>query len=213
MQVAQKHQQSETSSWKVPGIMAGNEVPGWKDAAGSITCRILLFHFSKAVAAMDTSLGQKLRDEIPMLLVKCNNAYLDRLCKVGARTIWDAVPYYFKDTQRHMHACVDSLWEFLNSGKLAFGADMYMPWIEFVSVYKEYCKTHGLLCITLNKANQDSYLRTPTIRNCVKESARVERFYPWSSRLIGDKRIDMFITRVDRHSMCHALHYGLDNVF
>jgi phage/plasmid-associated DNA primase len=210
MQVAQKHQQSETVLWKVPGILAGNEVPCWKDAAGSITRRILLFHFSKPVAAMDTSLGQKLRDEVPTLLVKCNKAYLDRLRKVGARTIWDAVPDYFKDTQRHLQACVDSLWEFLNSGELAFGADMYMPWSEFVAVYKEYCKTHGLMCLTLNKANQDSYIRTLTSRNCVKESGRVERFYPRSSRLVGDKRIDLFITGVDRHSPCSA---ALDNVF
>lgn len=197
MQVAQKHMQSETISWKVPGILAGNEVPAWKDASGSITRRILLFHFSKTVTEVDTQLGEKLRGEMPLLLVKCNRAYLKAVDAVGPRNIWTALPQYFRDTQRDLQACVDALWNFLSSGDLEFGEDLYMPWDTFQERFKEFCKSQNVPYANLNKTNADTYTRTLSNFHCVKESVRVERKYPRHSLLLGDKKVTFWVTGVD----------------
>ena len=45
--VAEKHKTAQMVEWKVPGIIAGNEVPGWIDNAGSISRRIVVFQFDK----------------------------------------------------------------------------------------------------------------------------------------------------------------------
>lgn len=197
MQVAQKNVQSVTVEWKVPGIMAGNEVPAWRDAAGSIARRILLFHFSKSVVEVDTQLGEKLRREMPSLIVKCNRAYLAAVAAVSTRNIWAALPKYFTDTQRDLQACVDSLWNFLSAGELEFGQDMYMPWEAFTAKYREYCRVHGIPFSNLNKTNLDSYTRTLAAFKCSKESVRVERFYPRSSCLVSDRRVGFWVVGLD----------------
>lgn len=197
MQVAQKHVQSETVSWKVPGIMAGNEVPAWKDASGSITRRIVLFHFSKSVVEVDTQLGEKLKEEMPLLLVKCNRAYLKAVEAIKSKNIWSALPQYFRDTQRDLQACVDALWNFLSSGELEFGEGLYMPWNSFQEKYKEFCKDQNVPYIALSKTNTDSFTRTLASFKCVRETVRVSRRYPRHSLLLGDNRVGFWVTGVD----------------
>lgn len=197
IQVAQKHMQSQTVNWRVPGILAGNEVPGWKDSAGSITRRILLFHFAQPVTQVDTRLGDKLQAELPRLLVKCNRAYLEAVRLVGPASIWDAVPQYFRDRQRDLQACVDNLWEFLNCGELHFGEGLYMPWDVFHTKYKEWCKARNVDAVDLGKKNEDAYVRTLASLKCVKEKQASKRFWPPGSFLPADNRLTVYLTGVD----------------
>lgn len=197
MQVAQKHMQSETISWKVPGILAGNEVPAWKDASGSITRRIVLFHFAKSVTDVDTQLGVKLRNEMPILLIKCNKAYRKALDDVGTRNIWDALPQYFKDTQKDLQACVDSLWSYMTSGELEFGPELYMPWNTFLTMFRDYCKGHNIANVSLNKTNSDSWGRTLGSFSCRKDGVRSQRFYPIGSNFPKDSQVCHWLIGAD----------------
>lgn len=175
IQVAQKHQQSRTVQWRVPGILAGNEVPGWRDSAGSITRRILLFHFEEEVQRdrVDTRLGEKMVAEVPRLLVKCNRAYLEAVRSVGAVSIWDAVPQYFRTKRDLLQACVDTLWEFLNSGTLVFGPHdtTRMPFTEFQSRYKDWCRDNSLPLPNLGAKNADAIARTLGSKGCKKQGS------------------------------------------
>jgi len=59
VQVARKNLTATSKDpWDVPGLLAGNQVPGWVDNAGSITRRIVLFDFRKKVVVGDMMLGK-----------------------------------------------------------------------------------------------------------------------------------------------------------
>jgi phage/plasmid-associated DNA primase len=75
--VAAKFKTAQTVEWKVPGALAGNEVPSWVDNSGSINRRIVLFEFPKRVHDGDMELGRKIDREMPAILRKCNKAYLE----------------------------------------------------------------------------------------------------------------------------------------
>ena len=45
--VAVKNKTAASMVWTVPGVLAGNEVPNWKDNSGSVLRRILAWNFTK----------------------------------------------------------------------------------------------------------------------------------------------------------------------
>ena len=43
--LARKYEKAKSIEWKTPGILAGNEIPNWKDNSGSVLRRILAWNF------------------------------------------------------------------------------------------------------------------------------------------------------------------------
>jgi len=75
--VAVKNKTASSMVWKVPGVLAGNEVPNWQDNSGSVLRRILAWNFTKQVREADPHLDKKLEKEMPLILLKCVRGYLD----------------------------------------------------------------------------------------------------------------------------------------
>ena len=98
--IARKNEKAITKEWKTPGILAGNEVPNWKDNSGSIQRRIVVWNFTKQVTQADPKLDEKLDTEIACILQKCVKAYLDYTHKYGDKDIWSVLPKYFKDMRK-----------------------------------------------------------------------------------------------------------------
>jgi phage/plasmid-associated DNA primase len=142
--VAEKFKTASAKTWTTPGIMAGNEAPDYKDNQGSIKRRLIVFDFVKQVKNGDTQLGKKLNGELPMLVKKCNSAYIDALNKYGKKDIWNILPSYFKDTQNDMAEQTNSLINFLNSEFIEFGANYYCRHKIFMNVYNDYVKEYAL---------------------------------------------------------------------
>jgi hypothetical protein len=95
MSIAKKHQTAFPIKWTVPGWMAGNELPGFADAAGSIQRRLAIFRFERKVTATDTHLEEKLEEEMPLILVKCNKVYRELADLHGGVNVWDVLPEKF----------------------------------------------------------------------------------------------------------------------
>jgi len=95
MSIAKKHQTAFPIKWTVPGWMAGNELPGFADAAGSIQRRLAIFRFERKVTATDTHLEEKLEEEMPLILVKCNKVYRELAELHGGVNVWDVLPEKF----------------------------------------------------------------------------------------------------------------------
>ena len=71
MTLAVKHEKRYVSiEWKTPCAFAGNDMPGWTDAGGSIIRRIVCFPFRQPVQTADAKLQGRL-NKVPLLLVKC----------------------------------------------------------------------------------------------------------------------------------------------
>ena len=146
-----KFKTAESVQWKTPGMMAGNEVPNFTDNSGSVSRRFVVFNFSKKVekGKSDPLLGQKLKKEIPKILRKSNLEYLDAVKKYGDKDIWPQLPKYFKQTQEEMSEQTNSLMNFLNSGMIEFGSDLYCQESIFKKHFNQYCKENNLVSINL----------------------------------------------------------------
>ena len=139
-----KYQKAKSVEWRVPGIMAGNELPNWSDNAGSIVRRVILFDFKNRVDNGDMELGKKLQAEMGNLVLKCNRAYHAAVAKHAKTSIWTSLPDYFKATRADMTQDTNALEHFLLCDKLVLGADLYMPVNDFEQAFRGHCIDYGL---------------------------------------------------------------------
>lgn len=142
--IARKNQKALSMQWNVPGILAGNEVPNWKDNSGSVQRRVLTWNFSKQVVEADPTLEDKLDQEIPAILCKCVKAYLEYSSKYHDQDVWNVVPTYFKDIQKQIAVVTNTLQNFLESEKIVYGTDKFVPQKLFVQVFNQHCLENNL---------------------------------------------------------------------
>lgn len=175
--VAVKHETARSVKWTTPGILAGNELPGWVDNSGSIARRVVVFSFDTHVPATkgDTELKAKLRAEIGRILQKCARAYIEAVQQVGSSNVWLHLPQYFADQQDKLRMDTNSLEHFLGNNVCTFGEAEYMPRDSFMTAYRDYCKTYNLV----QKSTNSNALATPFARFGIRQpSERVPRIYP-----------------------------------
>jgi phage/plasmid-associated DNA primase len=158
LQVAIKYAPSRTIDWRVPGILAGNEVPRWVDNSGSINRRIVLFEFDKHVLHGDMTLGQKLEGEMAFILLKTNRSYLEAVRLYAKNNIWTHLPSAFHAAKEELTESANSMVSYLKSGRISFDADLYIPFVDFMEGYKEYCRQTGLRAI--NQGEFKNHLRS-----------------------------------------------------
>jgi hypothetical protein len=155
-QINIKYKKAETlSKWVVPGALAGNEAPNWVDNAGSVSRRMVIFDFCKRVDNADMELGKKLAAEIPLILLKCNRAYLDAVKKCASDSVWKHLPKYFLQTKQDLVESVNSLESFLSAGSVVVCKEAYMPMEDFVGLYHLHCDTRSLPRMKVNKDFKD----------------------------------------------------------
>lgn len=152
--VAVKNKTAVSIEWKVPGVLGGNEVPNWKDNSGSVLRRILPWNFSKQVMDADPQLDEKLNRELPIILLKCIRAYLDYSNQYRNKDIWNVVPDYFKKIQKQVAMVASTLHNFLESTKIVFGKDLFVPQTLFIQVFNQHCQANNL---GKPRFNQDFY--------------------------------------------------------
>jgi phage/plasmid-associated DNA primase len=145
----------EIPEWKVPGVLGGNEVPGWKDNSGSVLRRILPWNFSKQVRQADPRLDEKLKMELPRILVKCVRGYIEYRNKYADADIWDVVPKYFEIIKMQVAKVANSLIHFLESTIVDKGKDQYVPQNLFVAAFNTHCKNNNL---GQHKFHEDFYV-------------------------------------------------------
>jgi hypothetical protein len=144
LSIARKFKAAKSMQWKTPGILAGNEVPNWKDNSGSVLRRLATWNLTKQVMDADPHLDQKLDAEIPAILCKCVRAYLDYAAKYSDKDIWNVLPAYFKSVQSQVAMVTNSLQHFLASEKVSYGPDKCCPQRIFVQMFNQHCVENNL---------------------------------------------------------------------
>ena len=153
--IAVKNKQAIPMVWKVPGVLGGNEVPGWKDNSGSVLRRILPWNFSKQVREADPTLDDKLENELPIILLKCVRGYIDYRNKYADADIWNVVPKYFELIKMQVAKVANSLIHFLESTMVDKGKGEYVPQNLFVTAFNTHCKNNNL---GQHKFHEDFYV-------------------------------------------------------
>ena len=114
VQVATKGRTACGIMWRIPILMAGNEVPAWTDAASSVQRRLLIFQFSKMVLESDSTLKERLKREMGTLIKKINVAYLEAAGHHGSKDLWNHSPKYFRDRRAEVAMDTNALRKFLH---------------------------------------------------------------------------------------------------
>ena len=91
--VQRKNKTDVTLVWRKPGIMVGNEPPGWKDEGGNLLRRIVMWPFNRYVPKdqVNTNLRHEMERFRGAALVKWTKAYRDFAAVYGARSPWGYV--------------------------------------------------------------------------------------------------------------------------
>jgi phage/plasmid-associated DNA primase len=144
IQIARKNKNAVTIQWDVPGILAGNETPGFSDNSGSILRRLMLFKFGRQVSDGDARLGEKLAKEIGAIMQKCIWAYIEAVAEYGDKLIWKVVPKQFLDWREEIEGQLHTLVGFMKTTPLKYGEDKQMPLAWFRTKYREYCSSMGV---------------------------------------------------------------------
>ena len=142
--IARKNEKALSMTWNVPGILAGNEVPNYRDNSGSVLRRLVTWNFGRQVMDADPHLDQKLDVEIPLILYKCVQAYLNYSELYSKQDIWNVLPQYFKGVQAQVACITNPLQHFLASDKLLFGPGKSIPQKLFVQIYNQHCQENVL---------------------------------------------------------------------
>jgi GTPase SAR1 family protein len=116
--VAEKFKTPYSTYFKKPGFMAGNVLPHWKDAAGSIKRRLIIFRFDRQVTKTDSRLGIRLQEELPKFIIKANKAYLEMAGKYGTENIWEVLPEEFKVASESSLSNLSILDSFMRSSNI-----------------------------------------------------------------------------------------------
>lgn len=98
--IAIKNQVAQAIKWSAPGLLCGNEAPGWIDAQGSIARRIAIINFPRTVQERHIvpELKEKIFQlELAKLIVKCNVAYRSECNTHRKCDIWKILPPYFRE--------------------------------------------------------------------------------------------------------------------
>lgn len=144
VQIAVKNKTSYSYTWKVPGVMAGNQAPNYSDNSGSVSRRVPVFEFAKTVKHTNTQLGKFLKEEIPILIQKGNRAYLEAVKTHGTKSLWDNVlPDYFKRTSEEMQEQSNALAAFLHSGYVQLGEDCCTPMRVFLDSFNQFTRENN----------------------------------------------------------------------
>jgi len=137
--IARKNDKALSMTWNVPGILAGNEVPGYRDNSGSVLRRLVTWNFARQVAKADPKLDEKLDAEIPAILCKCIRAYLEYAQTYNNEDIWNVLPEYFKGVQSEVAKLTNPLQHFLSSEKIVYGPTKFIPQKLFISAFNAHC--------------------------------------------------------------------------
>lgn len=143
MSINEKYKTAYAVKWKVPGLMAGNELPSFSDNAGSIARRLIVFRFDKKVQRGDTKLEEKLREEMAAILIKCNKAYTKAAREHGHRNVWDVLPAEFIESRDRSMATLSLLDSFVRQSFVILDPGQYMTVREFQVAIRNYANESG----------------------------------------------------------------------
>lgn len=151
--IAEKYKTAVTERWRAPGLMCGNECPGWLDSGGSIKRRLAIFPFRTKIRACDARPGLQNRIknyELGALLFKCAYAYLQQLETAPGKSFWDQAPEEFNTEGLLMQSETDPVMKVLLDTRLERYDDVVSnlpmgtprrsfrwPWQTFVDEYEQ----------------------------------------------------------------------------
>ncbi|AEP15421.1 hypothetical protein EPVG_00386 [Emiliania huxleyi virus 201] len=164
--IVRKGEKSYDKKWTAPFVMAGNELPGWKDAAGSMARRLVLVPFNHRVIEQDEELGDRMSKDILEYIPKFTIMYRQMTIRSNKKGFWSVrgdgttlCSQQLLDVRNEIISELQPLVNYmLRSGKFELShmdnslpaADTYITEAIFLEGYRQYCRDTGLQMGTWN---------------------------------------------------------------
>lgn len=191
-----------TVTWKVPGVLAGNEPANWSDNSGSISRRIIMAFFERKVKASlsDPMLKHKIKAQMPAFLYKCCLAYLSAVGLFGERDLWGThtvpnphtgvpevmsiLPLYFHSGKKRLQALTHPLENFLRSAdavKLVSsgvtGSDNGMPFERFKELANLWMERNLIKGMQWKEDKYNNVFEENDIRRCKLKKGKEQEYH------------------------------------
>nr|QYA18585.1 D5-like primase [Clandestinovirus] len=121
VQIKKKNKVAVTAKLQGSWLVICNILPNWSDEQGSLTRRMALLRFTKPVPQDKTDtnlLNRIINEELPLLLVKCNRAYREKLIQVGDEDVRKHWSYYFDKSIQEIDNECNAFEAFLKSDQV-----------------------------------------------------------------------------------------------
>ena len=150
--IAIKNKTAFQHTWVTPLLMAGNELPGYQNAQGSVDRRIFSIEFNVKVNEKNSKpeLVDQLYANIDKLIRKIVVKYHIAVKKHGNKNIWkngndSVLPQQLHKFRSNIKHATDSIAAFLGEfGVFTFKPHCWMPEEDFKNMYNAYCFQHDL---------------------------------------------------------------------
>jgi phage/plasmid-associated DNA primase len=145
MSIPVKYGEAQATVWDTPGLLLGNEMGNWLDAAGSMTRRLLIWEFYRLVAEADPTLDLRLRQELGVFIRKVNEAYRSFTARYGDRDIWK-IPEaaYFMQTKARAKGAINPIVSFIQTSEVVrLNVKGWMPFRRFQELYSAWAREMG----------------------------------------------------------------------
>ena len=145
LSVNRKHKIALNCEWTAPLLMASNSQPPFKDTAGNIVRRFVIFLFNHPIRYSDPQLFAKLKREVPVLVVKMARVYLEAVAEYGTRGLWElgVLPPLIHDARRQYLVTTNPLSAFLESDWVEFGNGLRTSSSDVRKFMAQYSREHG----------------------------------------------------------------------
>jgi len=146
MNIPVKHDTAISTVWNSPGLMCGNEMANWVDAAGSMTRRLFIWEFYELVREADPTLEPRLKQELGVFIRKVNEAYREYAERYGGIDIWN-IPEctYFRLTRERAKSIINPINSFIQTSEVVrINSDGgFMPFSRFRELFIQWAKNMG----------------------------------------------------------------------
>jgi hypothetical protein len=167
--IAQKNHKPTEEMWTKPVIQAGNPPYPYKDIQGEIERRLVVAEFNNKPEARDPHLMDRIRAELPAIVLKCNRVYQAWSRFTCDRDLYStptkrgALPVYFERTRDRMMAQLSKpvgfFMTYLDEGKMVVqpGNRAYTcPFATLLQHYQTYLLTQHSPATNANANNADN---------------------------------------------------------
>jgi energy-coupling factor transporter ATP-binding protein EcfA2 len=120
--VNRKNKTSLNMKWTAPLAMASNSQPPFVDVGGNLMRRFVIYLFDNRIKNSDPLLFDKLRLEVPLLLLKMSRSYLEAIRLYGDKSVWDKdiLPEMCHKSKRQYVVATNPVAAFLDSDHVEY---------------------------------------------------------------------------------------------
>ena len=125
---------------------SGNQLPPWEDKGGALSRRIVTIFFNRKVSGKhkDMRLGEKIKHEIPSIMLKCVRAYLELANKYSHSDFWHFCPKYFKETREELQKVSNIIMNFMKSDEVVYDESGIVLEKDFFEKLFKFAENNGL---------------------------------------------------------------------